>query len=245
MQSIRRRTAHASTKNQLKGFLCEVEMYRAGLLVNKNHRPYVGDKYHSLPVMSGHYPLIEGYLQVLHGVLTKATHQYRRVFAFRVDLHFPARTSDSYDEFGSAAVSRFIESFKAKIRHNREVALKTSSFVHENKVRYFWVREVGECGRVHYHLVFLLNGDAFNWLGSYRSSGGNMVNRIWEAWASALGETLERAKTLVHFPENPSYMILRGDTESVAAFFHRASYLCKAKTKQYGFGHHGYGASRS
>lgn len=213
--------------------------------INKNHHLYFDSGYHSLPVMSVHYPMVEEYLQALHGVLMKALDQHRRVFAFRVDLHLPAGTGDNADVFCNSAVSRFIESFKAKIRHNREVVSKTGSYAHRTKVRYFWVREVGDCGRIHYHIVFLLNGDAFNWLGSYQSSVTNMANRVCEAWASALCESVVRAKTLVHFPEKPSYLILRDDPNSVAAFFHRASYLCKARTKQYGAGHHGYGASRS
>ena len=229
---------------QPRGHLCEVNVFNSDFEINKNHRLYSDGVYQSLPVMNGHYPMIEEYLRALHGVLDKAIHQYRRVFAFRVDLHFPAETGGRHDEFCNSVVSRFIESFKAKIRHNRAVASKTGSYTHGTKVRYFWVREVGECGRVHYHVLFLLNGDAFNWLGNYQSSAANMAHRVWEAWASALGESVERAKTLVHFPENPSYMILRDDPESSAALFHRASYLCKARTKQYGAGHHGYGASR-
>lgn len=230
---------------QPRGHLCEVNVFYSDFEINKNHRLYSDGLYQSLPVMNGQYPMIEEYLRALHGVLDKAIHQYRRVFAFRVDLHFPAETGGRHDEFCNSVVSRFIESFKAKIRHNREVASKTGSYTHGTKVRYFWVREVGGCGRVHYHVLFLLNGDAFNWLGNYQSSAANMAHRVWEAWASALGESVERAKTLVHFPENPSYLIMRADPESVAAFFHRASYLCKAKTKKYGFGHHGYGASRN
>lgn len=222
-----------------------MDMFYRDFELNKNHRLYSDDGYRSLPVMSGHYPMIENYLGVLHAVLENAVHQYRRVFSFRVDLHVPAGTGEHPDEFCNSVVSRFIESFKAKIRHNRAVASKTGSYTHATKVRYFWVREVGDCGRVHYHVVFLLNGDAFNWLGSYQSSAANMAKRIWEAWASALDQSVERAKTLVHFPENPSYMILRDDPDSIAAFFHRASYLCKARTKQYGEGHHGYGASRN
>ena len=230
---------------QVRVYLCEVYMFYRDSELNKNHRLYSDDGYRSLPVMSGHCPMIEDYLRVLHAVLEKAVHQHRRVFAFRVDLHVPAGTGERPGEFCNSVVSRFIESFKAKIRHNRAVASKTGSYTHGTEVRYFWVREVGDCGRVHYHVLFLLNGDAFNWLGNYQSSAANMAHRVWEAWASALGEGVDRAKTLVHFPENPSYMILRDDPESFAALFHRASYLCKARTKQYGAGHHGYGASRN
>lgn len=72
-----------------------------------------------------------------------------------------------------------------------------------------------------------------------------MANRVCEAWASALRLSVERAKALVHFPEHPSYELRRDDPESIDSFFQRASYLCKAESKQYGYGHHGYGVSRN
>jgi hypothetical protein len=213
--------------------------------VNKNHHLHFGGEYNSMPVMDGNYPMITEYLDALEGVIEKATDEYRRVFAFRFDLHFPVNVPASPNSLGNSSASKFVDSLKAKIRYNRSAAAKTSLFVHNTTVRYFWVREVGELGRVHYHFVVCLNGNAFNWLGSYHAPSGNMASRVWEAWASALGETVENAKPLVHFPENPSYMLARDDPESIEVFFHRASYLCKARTKQYGFGHHGYGASRS
>ncbi|WP_439590338.1 YagK/YfjJ domain-containing protein [Hydrogenophaga sp.] len=72
----------------------------------------------------------------------------------------------------------------------------------------------------------------------------NMANRIQEAWASALGLPLELTKGLVHFPENAVYRFDPESPPEAAAFFRRASYLCKATTKQFGLGHHGFGASR-
>lgn len=212
--------------------------------LGKNHHLHLGDEYNELSVMGRSYPMIKEYLEALHAVVCKSLTQYSKVFAFRFDLHLPLGMDANSVELCNSVASRFIESFKAKIRHNRQCLAKEGSFFHDTEVRYFWVREVGDCGRVHYHFAMFLNGHAFNWLGTYRASGGNIANRIWEAWASALNETVESAKPLVHFPENPSYMLARNDPGSVSAFFYRASYLCKAQTKQYGHGHHGYGASR-
>lgn len=219
-------------------------MYFDNFALNKNHTLYFGNDYMSLPVINGNYPMVMKYLEVLSDVMERSLVQYSRVFAFRFDLHMPAAADALPSSCCNLTVSRFVESLKAKIRHNRKVAKEKGGIVHSTQVRYFWVREVGEAGRVHYHFTVLLNAHAFNWLGSYQSSGGNMANRVWEAWASALGETLEVAKPLVHFPENPSYILSRDDRDSVNAFFKRASYLCKARTKHYGSGHHGYGASR-
>jgi Inovirus Gp2 len=49
----------------------------------------------------------------------------------------------------------------------------------------------------------------------------------------------------VHFPEMPSYLLSKRVPDGLALFFERVSYLCKARTKLYGHGHHGYGSSRA
>ena len=70
-----------------------------------------------------------------------------------------------------------------------------------------------------------------------------MFNRLQEAWASALGTSVEAVRGLVEIPDNPSYS-LRRDGLGVEEFFYRASYLCKAPTKVYGDGRHGFDSSR-
>lgn len=213
--------------------------------LNKNLNLTYDSEFRSLPLMTSYSPMVVEYLDALHGVLCKALEENRRVFAFRFDLHLPAFVVASGEDFSNDVVSRFVASFRAKIRYNRESVASHGGQVHDTEVRYFWVREVGDTGRVHYHFVVLLNADAFNWLGDYESNRPNMANRVRQAWASALGMPAESARTLVHFPENPSYTLYRDDPVSVKGFFYRVSYLCKARTKQYGSGHHGYGASRS
>lgn len=212
--------------------------------VNRNHRLHVSGSYNYMPLVSQQYPFVSDYLAALNGVIDKALEQYSRVFAFRCDLRVPGCIDAAPDTFKNEVMSRFIESLKAKIKHNRRVAVKEGGYVHDTKVRYFWVREVGDQGRVHYHVVILLNGHAFNWLGTYGSSGGNMANRVCEAWSSALGLSVEDGRPSVHFPQSPSYTLTHGDSQSKDAFFQRASYLCKVATKHHGYGHHGYGASR-
>jgi hypothetical protein len=89
-----------------------------------------------------------------------------------------------------------------------------------------------------------LNYDAFNALGKFESGRSNMFNRLEEAWASALGLPVEAVRGLVEIPSNPTYCLRRNDPQGQADFFYRASYLCKAATKVYGDGQHGFGASR-
>ena len=149
-----------------------------------------------------------------------------------------------YDSMSNEVISRFIESVKAKIRHNRICARQRSPYAHDTKVRYVWARETGDDQRVHYHAVILVNHDAFFTLGRFGSESSNMANRFIEAWASALGLRLDLAAGLVHFPDNPVYRITRNSPLEFAAFFQRASYLCKAETKHFGHCHHGFGSSR-
>ena len=72
-----------------------------------------------------------------------------------------------------------------------------------------------------------------------------MFNRLVEAWASALGLSVEAVTGLVEIPSNPTYYLNRGESEELAEFFYRASYLCKSATKVFGDGSHGFGCSRS
>lgn len=215
-----------------------------GYELGRNHHLHFGGEYNGLSIMGNVYPMIRECLEALHDVVSMSLKDYSRVFAFRFDLRFPEHMQADSVESCNSVVSRFIESFKAKIRHNRQSLAKNGVLYHDTKVRFFWVREVGDCARVHYHFVVLLNGHAFNCLGSYSAVEGNISSRICEAWASALGEAVEQVKPLVHFPKMPAYCLQRKDPESISRFFYRASYLCKAQTKQYGHGHHGYGASR-
>lgn len=212
--------------------------------LNRGQRLHWGSTYNDLPVMVEHLPMVSEMLESLYSVTACALAQYPRVFAFRFDLHLPTWMDGAPEGFVNTALSRFFESLKAKIRHDRARAAKKHGYAHDTVVRYFWVREVGEWGRVHYHCTVLLNGDAYNWLGNFQSAGQNMATRTFGAWASALGIPVDQAKELVHFPENPAFLLRRGDPGSIAKFFHRASYTCKAATKQIGYGHHGYGSSR-
>lgn len=201
--------------------------------------------YQGLPVQVDKGPFITEYLDRLHRTMGRALCQYPRVFAFRFDLRLPADTQLPDYVFTNAVIDRFIESFKAKIKHNRSQARQLNKYAHDSKVRYVWAREQGLHGKPHYHLAILLNRDAFTALGKFEAGRDNMFNRLVEAWASALGLSVEAVKGLVEIPANPFYYLNRGGPEGQAAFFHRTSYLCKSATKVFGDGSHGFGSSRS
>lgn len=212
----------------------------------QNHNLHIhhDHSYQGLPLMVNKGPFIREHLQRLYDTMQRALNQHPRTFAFRVELKFPNSGKLPSYAFTNEVISRFFESFKAKIEHNRSIARRRNRYAHDCKVRYVWVREVAGSGRPHYHLVILLNKDAYNTLGYFRSEGRNIFNRLEEAWASALELSREAVVGLVHIPKNPDYYITRDDAQSQAEFFYRASYLCKAATKEYGDGQHSFGASR-
>lgn len=212
---------------------------------NKNLSVTYEPSFLGLPVQTENGPLVVEYLQRLHTTLSLALNDYPRVFAFRIDLRMPVSMAPEALERDNKLIERFIASFKAKLRHNRDMAMRTNKRAHTTTVRYVWARETGKCGKPHYHLSILLNNDAFCALGIFVTGRDNLFNRLNEAWASALGISIQSAMGLVEFPQNPCYWLHRTDQAGIASFFYRSSYLCKTATKHYGAGCHGFGASRT
>lgn len=211
---------------------------------NRNQRLNYASIYRNLPVMQEKGPMIESYLESLYRVIDNTLADYPRVCAFRFDLRFPWRMHAEDDLIDNQVISRFIESLKAKIKHNRMLARQSNTTFHDTKLRYVWAREVGDDNRVHYHVALLCNRDAYFSMGNFISGLPNMYQRIHEAWASALGLPQGDAIGSVHVPPNAVYRFSRDDTSGASDFFFRASYLCKVSTKNFGLGHHGFGASR-
>jgi len=211
---------------------------------NSNLKLHYQPIYQGLQVQTARGPLVEDYLERLKQVMETALQHHGRVFAFRFDLRLPSNQHLPYAD-NNQVLERFIASFKAKIRHSRSKARETNKYAHDTTVRYAWCRELGQHGIPHYHSVMLLNNDAFCTLGHFEIGRENLFNRLHESWASGLGLSVADVVGLVEFPENPFYLLQRSDPNSIAEFFYRASYLCKAETKYYGNGVHGFGASRT
>ena len=215
---------------------------------NRNLHLHVTDNFQGLPVMVEKGPFIQEYLEALNRTIACALDQYPRVIAFRVDLRLPRLMGIPDDALSNRVISRFLESFKAKIEHNRDKAREQNKYAHGCRVRYVWARERSEGGRQHYHLLILLNRDAYYTVGRLQPQRPNMITRMQEAWASALKCEIEQVRGLVHIPSNAEYRVDRevrpGNVDQLPELFHRASYLCKAATKRYGEGAHGFGFSR-
>ena len=215
---------------------------------NTNLHLYRQPTYRGLPLMVDKGPFVDEYLSSLLGVIQMALTQYPRVMAFRVDLTLPRDKDLPVYANTNKVISRFIESFSAKIEHHRSQLREQKKDTRDCRVRYAWAREVGMMGRPHYHLVFLLNHDAYHRPGRLQSARRNLVARLQEVWASALGLSVDQVEGLVHITDNATYRIYRDVPEDkvdeLPELFRRASYLCKEATKSYGDRQRGFGTSR-
>lgn len=164
---------------------------------NNNLKLFFEEEYEGFTVQQQRGPLVEEYLSRALCVTRLALLKHPRTFAFRVDLRFPSDW-DFGDSSGNQPLERFIASFKAKISHNRKLRAKESEYAHSTAVSYIWCREIGEHGVPHYHLVILLNRDAFFILGTFEIGKENLYNILVQAWSSALKLPVENSAGLVH-----------------------------------------------
>ncbi|HGA2315743.1 TPA: inovirus Gp2 family protein [Pseudomonas putida] len=215
---------------------------------NANLRLYYDDTFEGFPLMVEKGPFIREYLSRLRHTIELAMAEYPRLLVFRVDLRLPRDLDLPEYAYTNEVISRFFESFKAKIEYDRIKARGLSRFSRGSRVRYVWSREHGRGGRPHYHVLILLNHDAYHVVGKLLSRRANNLRRMEEAWASALGSSVEQMDGLVNIPERATYRIFRETSEDevdeLSQLFHRASYLCKAATKSYGDRQRGFDTSR-
>ena len=215
---------------------------------NNNLSLYYDDTYVGLPVMIEKGPFIREYLSDLKHTIDLALAEYPRVFAFRVDLRLPRGIELPDYAYNNQVISEFFESFTKKIRYDQERVRQRDGYARGCKVRYAWSREVPRGGRPHYHVLILLNRDAYYTIGRLRSARANMISRMGESWAGALGISVDQAGGLVNIPKNAEYRVDRyvrpGEEDELPVLFYRASYLCKVATKSYGNRQRGFDTSR-
>lgn len=204
---------------------------------NTNLHLHYGDTFEGFPIQSEVGPFIREYLSDLQRTIDLALAEYPRVLAYRVDLRLPQGVELPDFAYTNQVISRFFESFTKKIQYHQE-RVAERGYSRGCKVRYVWSREIGQGGRQHYHLLILLNRDAYYRLGRIGSERINMFRRIEESWASELGLSADQVRGLVHRPKNPEYFInreiRRDEFDELPELFYRASYLCKKATKHYG-----------
>jgi hypothetical protein len=188
--------------------------------------------YRGLHVQSQTGPLIVPYLDSQLRLYEFLLYHWSLVYGFRFDLHFP---SGCY-EWDSSVVSSFIDSLNAKIKN---VGKEFTRAGWDIKPRTIWAKEQRFSLNYHYHFAVLLNGHFMNDSGSIYKPGWSLRKAIVEAWAQALGLSLEQAYPLVEFCENGDYLVDRDSGDFLQQFtnlFYRTSYFAKWDSKSFGDG---------
>lgn len=212
-----------------------------------------------LPVQSHCGQLVENYLVRIHETIMLSLHEYPRLAAFRFELRFPCY----WPETDTAVITRFMESLKAKLEASENRRIRAGRRVHPSRVRFVWVKERDGAVHWHYHVVLLLNKDAYYsfgllgescedaWLDVPRDPQAERSNCLADcivnAWASALGARPEQVRGVLHFSDNGTHHVNVNAVDYVHQFetlFHRVSYLAKARTKEYGDCSNAFGCSR-
>lgn len=198
-----------------------------------------------MKLITGYGALNSYYLQQMLKTIERATECYPRTLALRVDLRLPEGILARTD---SALISRFFDSLNAKFHADAVRKKKGGKRVHPCTLRYIWVREFNLNGKKHYHVVLLLNKDAYAFLGDFTKEEGTLAAMIAQAWASALGVAYPEYKSLTYFPRNPCYFLNKKnprDGKKLKDLIYRVSYLAKEATKISKDGERNFGASRN
>lgn len=211
-------------------------------LGNPNLSLFPYSSYQGLAVCNSKGPLIHEYLDRTWETIAKAQNEYPRLLAIRVDLNFPVNPLVTKS---NETISRFIDNLKNQIAQDRLRSSKIYKRVHDTRLRYVWVREYGRNVNPHYHLVLLLNHDAYYHLGTSDPGIKNLFSLIQIAWAKVLGLGFNQVQGLIHRPENAEfYLDRRTGKAGLADLFYRTSYLCKVESKNFKDGNHCFGCSR-
>ena len=214
---------------------------------NPNQNLFIETFYKSFPVQTHQGPLVLDYLERLHHVFVRAMNDYSRLYVVRLDLRF--RKGDELPDIArtNIPIRNFMASLRAKLKNKEDVTLRRRGRVNSHGLRYAWAREVGlDSQRPHYHVVLILNGDAYRSIGNYQDPEmPGLYKMCQEAWASAIGQPFDLADGLVSVVQNGQWHLNRTDQVVFRDAFYAASYLCKARSKVFELGFHAYDNSRS
>lgn len=184
-----------------------------------------------------------------------------RVTTIRVDLRYPASLLG--DDMPCMAlvdredkITRFFKSLRAKLGVLSQKKHKAGLRYYPHNLHYVWVREHGSSEHPHYHILLLLNKDAFYHTGDYKSPD-SLAGLIIQAWASAWGlharipgyqDDLALFAKVVHFPTNGIYHLnvnspVTQYEDDWMKLVRRVGYLAKTRDKDIQSGWRSFGTS--
>lgn len=195
-------------------------------------------------------PLIENFLERSLFMLNLAQEENRTTFAFRVDLHFPDAMPRLPMHENNDVLTRFFRFFFYE--------LGKANTKYPPTPRYLWAREQAFSNKPHYHLMLLLNKDAFDSLGIFAPdndgiySRQNLYHRMMRSWLKAMNFNADnpRFHQLVNVSKNPvtgapwSRILHRHDWHALDETMYMVSYLCKAYSKPVNQGMQVFNSSR-
>lgn len=224
---------------------------------NTNITLHYDATWEGLPVLARpDRPLAVNYLEPTRSVLDRGLAEHPRTCV----IHIVARLPYGWQGPSGGLANRFIKSLRSQIKCDLERKRRQGKRVHDCHVRLIWCREFGVEGQPHYHMVILVNRDAYSALGRIAGQPEpdypwwleeeqavvNMAERIQRAWCSALSIFGRQGAGLVHFPRNAVQLIDRGSpmfSVQYAEVFKRLSYMAKVETKLYDDGCRNFGYS--
>ncbi|MCW9642042.1 inovirus Gp2 family protein [Klebsiella michiganensis] len=183
------------------------------------------------------------YVDRIFETINKALNDYPRVLAVRLDLRLPDEDlSDCPTNYNPDAevITRFIASVKAQIKANIKHRKKAGKRTFPCTLRYVWVRELNAEGKKHYHVLLLINRDAYLGLGGYggtsriEDKSEGLASMFFKAWISATGLEDMKYKGLVYFPYQGCYHLFRNGhyfKKEYTALMKRGLYLAKERSK--------------
>ena len=202
-------------------------------------------------IIDGDYgPLWRHYVVRMEETIQKALIAHPRTLALRVDLHLPEYDGLQCAATDSQVISRSMASLRSQLTAQWHRKCQSGVRIHWTDLRYVWAREFDWFGiKPHYHVVLLLNNDAYNAPGNYQSDGTNLATMIMAAWYRALKITIPanpKDRSLVKFPKNPCYW-LNANSDNVedefAALMFRVRYMAKVRSKHHDDGYRLFGCS--
>ena len=212
---------------------------------NTNLSFHYDKEYKGLSAQVSHGPLIVEWLEKIRLSLSEQVAMHSKVFALRIDLHFPTFYMPPEGQvFGNDYYDRFK-------RHLKRL-LEDVPDARNHGLRLIAAREYGERdGRLHFHVLLLLNGNSIRSTGLWELSEDNLYSRLHEAWAFALGMKAYEIQGLIEFSNGSEYrgngrsqakgggfLLKRGDHEMFADIFFASTYLAKYATKCFTDGCH-------
>lgn len=210
---------------------------------NSNINRYVQASPHNL-----HAPLIKDtpqyYLDQIYDTLQKALDQYTRIFVIRIQLKYPYLLVKPEDELTNALVQRFTTLLEERIKYHMKKVGEPHQQVDDIAVRYSWAEDRCKEGGPRYHLLLLLNANAFRMLGYSNRGLECMRGRLVSVWADTLGLAAIRCSGLVHVSKRA---IASVDSARLSAEMHHISWSCqflsRVAAKRHGYGIRSFGCS--